>query len=95
VKSIWANDDQLLSNVGWGYALGEAMKPYDVGAYVNYIDPLLSNWKQEYYGENQAELMRIQKQCDPAGHFTFQQSIDSSFEPTPGNFSPLFRTFLD
>jgi hypothetical protein len=95
VKSIWANDDQLLSNVGWGYALGEAMKPHDVGAYVNYIDPLLSNWKQEYYGENQAELMRIKKQWDPAGHFTFQQSVDSSFEPTPGNFSPLFRTFLD
>jgi hypothetical protein len=93
VKAIWANNDQLLQNVNWGYALGEAMKPHDVGAYVNYIDPLLTNWKQEYYGGNYARLERIKKEWDPNGHFKFQQAIGSEFEPTPGNFAPLFRTF--
>lgn len=93
VKAIWAQDDQLLQNVKWGYALGEAMRPHDVGAYVNYIDPLLTNWKQEFYGENYGELVRIKKEWDPKGRFTFQQAVGSPFEPTPGNFAPLFRTF--
>jgi hypothetical protein len=94
VKSIWANDDQLPQNVDWGYALGEAMKPHDVGAYVNYIDPLLTNWKQEFYGGNYERLARIKKEWDPKDHFTFQQAIGSPFEPTPGNFAPLFRTSI-
>lgn len=94
VKAIWANDDQLLQNVKWGYALGEAMKPHDVGAYVNYIDPLLTNWQEEYYGDNYAELVRIKKEWDPSSHFTFQQAVGSPFEPTPGNFAPLFSTFV-
>jgi len=94
VKAIWANDDALLQNVNWGYQLGEALKSHDVGAYVNYIDPLLTNWKKEYYGDNYDELVRIKKEWDPSGNFTFQQAIGSSFEPTPGNFAPLFRTFV-
>ncbi len=68
--------------------------PIDVGAYVNYIDPLLTNWKQEYYGDNYAELLCIKKAWDPSGRFTFQQAVDSPFEPTSGNFAPLFRTFI-
>ena len=32
---------------------------------------------------------------DPDGHFNFQQAIGSPFEPTPGNFAPLFHTFID
>jgi hypothetical protein len=94
VKSIWANDDQLLQNVNWGYALGEAMKPVDTGAYVNYIDPLLTDWKTKFYGGNYDELVRIKKEWDPDDHFTFQQAVGSPFEPTPGNFAPLFRTFV-
>jgi hypothetical protein len=70
------------------------MKPHDQGAYVNYIDPLLTNWKKEYYGGNCDELARIKKEWDPSNHFTFQQAVDSPFEPAPGNFEPLFRTFI-
>lgn len=93
VKAIWANQDELLQNVNWGYALGEAMKPHDVGAYVNYIDPLLTDWPKEFYGGNYDRLQRIKKSWDPSGNFTFQQAIGSSFEPAPGNFAPLFSTF--
>jgi hypothetical protein len=74
--------------------LGEAMKPHDSGAYVNYIDPLLTNWKEQYYGGNYSELVRIKKECDPKNRFTFQQAIGSPFEPTPGDFAPLFQTFI-
>lgn len=94
VKSIWANDDELLQNVNWGYGLGEAMKPHDVGAYVNYIDPLLTNWKDEFYGRNYERLTQIKKSWDPHDSFTFQQAIGSPFEPTPGSFAPLFQTFV-
>jgi len=77
------------------YQLGEDMKPHDVGAYCNYIDPLLTNWQNEFYGGNYDELVRIKKEWDPQGHFNFQQAIGSPFEPTPGNFAPLFHTFID
>ncbi len=84
----------MLQNVNWGYALGEAMRPHDVGAYVNYIDPLLTNWKEEFYGGNYPRLAEIKKAVDPHDRFTFQQAVGSDFEPTPGNFAPLFRTFI-
>ncbi|MFP5236440.1 MAG: FAD-binding oxidoreductase [Acidobacteriota bacterium] len=95
VKAIWANQDAMLQNVDWGYALGEAMRPHDVGAYVNYIDPLLADWPQQFYGGNYDRLVRIKKQWDPTSNFNFQQAIGSPFEPTPGNYAPLFRTFAD
>ena len=94
VKAIWSADDQLAQNVEWGYQLGEAMRPHDIGAYCNYIDPLLTNWQREFYGDNYDELVRIKKAWDPDKHFNFQQAIGSDFEPTPGNFAPLFRTFI-
>jgi hypothetical protein len=95
VKAIYTGDDQLQQNVNWAYELGEAMRPHDTGAYCNYIDPLLTNWKQEYYGGNYDELVRIKKEWDPKGHFNFQQAIGSPFEPTPGNLAPLFHTSID
>jgi FAD binding domain/Berberine and berberine like len=95
VKAIYTADDQLQQNVDWAYQLGEDMRPHDIGAYCNYIDPLLTNWKQEFYGGNYDELVRIKKEWDPKGHFKFQQAIGSPFEPTPGNYAPLFHTFID
>jgi hypothetical protein len=95
VKAIYTEDDELQQNVEWAYHLGEEMRPHDIGAYCNYIDPLLTNWKQEFYGDNYKRLARIKKHWDPNGHFTFQQAIGSPFEPTPGDLAPLFQTFID
>jgi hypothetical protein len=95
VKAIYSQDDEMPANVEWAYRLGEDMRPHDTGAYCNYIDPLLTNWKQEYYGGNYDELVRIKKEWDPKGHFNFQQAIGSPFEPVPGNLAPLFRTSID
>jgi hypothetical protein len=94
VKAIYTEDDQLLQNVDWAYQLGEAMRPYDIGAYCNYIDPLLTNWPAEFYGGNYDRLVRVKKELDPDRRFDFQQAIGSPFEPTPGNYAPLFRTFV-
>jgi hypothetical protein len=95
VKAIYTEDDELQANVEWAYKLGEDMRPHDIGAYCNYIDPLLTNWKQEFYGGNYSELVRIKKEWDPKGYFHFQQAIGSPFEPTPGSLAPLFQTFID
>lgn len=93
MKSIWQADSAMGENVDWAYRFGEALSPHTTGAYVNYIDPLLVGWQKQYYGENYPRLLEIKKHWDPAGFFRFQQSIGSTFEPTPGDASPLFRTF--
>ena len=99
VKSIWnrENPGEALANVQWAYEFFEAMRVAGdaVGAYVNYIDPLLHDWAKMYYGDNYERLVRIKKQVDPKNLFNFQQSIGSDFNPPAGplkDISPLNRT---
>jgi hypothetical protein len=99
VKAIWphANPDQSVANVNWAYQLGEGMKPHSIGAYCNYIDPLLHDWPSEFYGDNYERLCSIKESVDPDHHFRFQQGIGSPFNPDgayPPNLAPLYRTFL-
>jgi hypothetical protein len=97
VKAIWSAADQTVQNVNWAYQLGEEMAPHSIGAYCNYIDPLLHNWQKEFYGDNYSRLVRIKKAVDPENHFRFQQAIGSPFNPDgeyPPNLAPLYRTFL-
>jgi hypothetical protein len=97
VKAIWREQDQLVENVDWAYQLGEEMKPHTIGAYVNYIDPLLVDWPKEFYRDHYDRLVRVKEHWDPHNHFRFQQSVGSPFRPEPGppDLSPLFRTFVD
>jgi FAD/FMN-containing dehydrogenase len=111
VKAIWetAQPQNMRANIEWAYhfyeELGRAMNA--TGAYLNYIDPLLNNWKTKYYGQNAARLKAIKGRVDPGGFFSFQQSVDSTFDPPlnrapkgaasqkkPLDLSPLRRTFL-
>lgn len=45
------------------------------GAYVNYQDPLLSNWQTAYYGANYARLAQVKKQYDPGQVFNMFQGV--------------------
>ena len=55
------------------------MKPWSSGrAYVNYIDPLITDWKTAYYGGNYARLVQVKAKYDPTGLFKFPQGIPTS-----------------
>ena len=95
LKSIWTDPADTRQNVEWAYRFGEALRPHFSGAYANYIDPLLTDWPQMYYGGNYERLLRIKQAADPEGVLAFQQGIGSAFRPAgaePLDLSPLNRT---
>ena len=54
-----------------------------VGCYVNYMDRMLENWSQEYYGCNYQRLCDVKEKWNPPkqGGLHFQQEIGSKWEP--------------
>jgi hypothetical protein len=54
------------------------LAPFSQGAYQNYIDPTLVDWKQEYYGSNLPRLVEVKRTYDPDDIFHFAQSIPTS-----------------
>ncbi len=66
---------EMAVNVAWAQKLGSDLAPYNIGAYVNYIDPWLDNWQQAYYGQNYERLVQIKSHWDPNNFFHFNQSI--------------------
>jgi FAD/FMN-containing dehydrogenase len=97
VKSIWQDPATARANVEWARAFFADLEPHFVGAYVNYIDPLLPQWARKYYGDNYPRLLEIKRACDPDGYLDFQQGVGSPFEPStaqPLDLAPLNRTFV-
>ena len=95
LKSIWTDPVDTRRNVEWAYQFGEALRPHFAGAYANYIDPLLVDWPDMYYGANYDRLVRIKSAVDPERLLGFQQGIGSDYRPSgvePLDLSPLNRT---
>jgi FAD/FMN-containing dehydrogenase len=44
------------------------------GAYANYADRALPDWRQQYYGANGDRLREVKQQVDPDGRFRFAQA---------------------
>jgi len=45
------------------------------GAFLNFPDPSLKDWKAAYYGVNYDRLARVKREVDPTGVFTYAQAI--------------------
>jgi hypothetical protein len=60
----------------WQDRFYDAIRPDSTGgAYQNFIDPSLRDWRQAYYRENLERLERVKKQVDPERLFDFPQAI--------------------
>ncbi|WP_405526917.1 FAD-binding oxidoreductase [Streptomyces avidinii] len=79
MDTSWSEQDApatVEANLRWLAELREAMAPYaGEGAYQNFIDPDLPDWRTAYYGANYPRLIEIKKRVDPDGFFTFGQAI--------------------
>jgi FAD/FMN-containing dehydrogenase len=65
-------------SIAWLRSYRHSMVPH-LGnrAYVNYIDPDLTDWPAAYYGDNYARLQKVKATYDPDGLFVFPQAISA------------------
>ena len=73
-----ASESVMADAESWLQATQGQLAPYSSGAYQNYIDPTLVDWKQAYYGANLARLVDVKRAYDPDDVFHFAQSIPTS-----------------
>ena len=82
-----ANEATVLRGRSWLSHFAEVCAPYvDGSAYQNYIDPVLHDWADAYYGANLPRLISVKATYDPDDVFHFAQSI-----PTAQNGTPALR----
>ena len=66
----------VASNLAWQTEFYDAIVPIAKGgAYQNFIDPDLKDWKRAYYGANLPRLESIKQHVDPNHVFAFPEAI--------------------
>lgn len=69
-------DEVVAANVDWLRGFYAAMEPWRSGAaYVNYTDPDLEGWAEQYYGDNYERLKAVKAAYDPHDVFHHRWSI--------------------
>jgi FAD/FMN-containing dehydrogenase len=63
------------ANIAWLEGFHDAMAKWNRGAYVNYPDPTLDGYAEQYYGANLPRLQQVKRAYDPDNLFRFPQSI--------------------
>jgi hypothetical protein len=74
----WSTDTsatEVNGGAAWLRWLGEEVFDPATGAYQNYIDPTLRDWRRAYYGANLERLVKVKRDYDPEDRFSFAQSI--------------------
>jgi hypothetical protein len=76
-----ASEAMVLRGRSWLSHFAEVCAPYvDGSAYQNYIDPVLHDWAEAYYGENLSRLISVKAKHDPDDVFHFAQSIPTAHD---------------
>ncbi len=79
IELYWTKDtphDTLRHNLDWLDGFYAAIVPLAKGgAYQNFIDPSLADWKTAYHGANLPRLEAIKKRVDPTGVFAFAEGL--------------------
>jgi len=75
MKAIYEDSKDHDINMKWIQSFYSEMRPHFDGAYLNYIDPQLSDWKEMYYGSHYQRLEQIKTKYDPNNFFKFKQSV--------------------
>jgi len=73
--SVGAPEPVQAANLEWLRGFHAAMTPWNRGAYVNYTDPDLPDYLEQYYGANLGRLRAVKRAYDPHNLFHFPQSI--------------------
>jgi hypothetical protein len=73
--STYTSASTISSGQNWLNWLGDDVFNPATGAYQNYIDPTLTDWRDAYYGSNLERLVTVKSVYDPENHFSFAQSI--------------------
>jgi hypothetical protein len=68
-------DALVQKNLDWQADFYAATRQFSTGAYVNFVDPTLASWQEDYYGANLPRLQSIKATVDPHQVFRFPQSI--------------------
>jgi FAD/FMN-containing dehydrogenase len=63
------------ANIAWLEGFHAAMSKWNRGAYVNYPDPTLDDYAEQYYGANLPRLQTVKRAYDSDNLFHFPQSI--------------------
>jgi FAD/FMN-containing dehydrogenase len=81
VGLYWTCEDdrdplRMARNHAWQNDFYRAMLPYaGGGAYQNFPDPSLADWRTSYYGDNLSDLTTIKRRLDPDRVFNFAQAL--------------------
>ena len=63
-------------NPAWANSMRSTMSAWSTGgAYVNYLDPMLTGWQTAYYGANYPRLQQVKKMYDPNRVLIMAQGI--------------------
>jgi len=71
IKGIWSDPIDAPDHITWVNNFYLDLKPYSMGSYVNYMNPVMPDWPTRYYGENLPRLLRAKEAYDPKNFFSF------------------------
>ncbi|TNF89143.1 MAG: FAD-binding oxidoreductase [Gammaproteobacteria bacterium] len=71
----WQDPGQDDANIAWTRAFFDAVAPFGVGAYVNYLGEDESDRLDEVYGENYDRLKAVKQKWDPNNLFRLNHNI--------------------